>query len=371
LSSALNPIFLDDIRSAVSSTKKSHPNPNYVGNLASLIASPTIYKREALDPKCLVLASEFGTSAPPRRLTLRKINPELWLLLFLVVIAAMLNFLVASQRMALVFYFLPTLYSAYRLGRRHATLTAFASVVLVVLLVYVNPAMFSRHADLPFDARWFDLTVWGGVLMITGYAMGTLYERNQKTLQELENGYDGMLTILQNFLASQKYSEAHAYRIAMCATKIAEATGLDAGSVEDIRIAALLFTVKDLGIANEVLCKAAQVSPQDLQQVLQHHGKSSLKSSVDGLSLRRAIPIFLSERQLRQNGTKPEDASLEVQILVLAEEYEALTNGERGVKMSPSQAGQEVIKRARDRYDSLIIDGFARAFGERAEAAEA
>jgi glucose-6-phosphate-specific signal transduction histidine kinase len=104
----------------------------------------------------------------------RKINPELWLLLFLVVIAAMLNFLVASPRMALVFYFLPTLFSAYHFGRRHATLTAVASVVLVVLLTYFNPAMFTRHVELAFDARWFDLSLWGGVLMVAGYATGTL-----------------------------------------------------------------------------------------------------------------------------------------------------------------------------------------------------
>ena len=142
---------------------------------------------------------------------MRKINPELWLLLFLVLIAAMLNFLVASQKMALVFYFLPTLYSAYHLGRRHATLTALASVVLVVLMASMNPAMFARRVDLPF-ARWFDLAVWGGVLMVSGYATGTLYERNQKTLREMQDGYDGMLVILQNFLANQKYSEAHAYR---------------------------------------------------------------------------------------------------------------------------------------------------------------
>ena len=53
---------------------------------------------------------------------MRKINPELWLVLFLIVIAAVLNFLVASQRMALVFYFLPTLYSALSLWppTRHA-----------------------------------------------------------------------------------------------------------------------------------------------------------------------------------------------------------------------------------------------------------
>jgi hypothetical protein len=302
---------------------------------------------------------------------LHKINPEFLLLLFLVVIAAMLNFLVASQRMALVFYFLPTLYSAYHLGRRHATLTAVASIALVVLLAYTNPAMFSRGVELPFDARWFDLTVWGGVLMVAGYATGTLYERNQKTLHEMEDGYEGMLVILQNFLANQKYSEAHAYRISMCATKIAEAVGLDAGSVEDIRTAALLFNMKELGITNEVLYKAAQVSQEDLQQGLQNRGKSLSKTSATGLLLRRAIAIFLSERQLRQNGTKPDDASLEVQILVLAEEYEALTSGQRGAKMSPSEAEQEVIKRARGRYDSLIVDGFAQAFGGHAAGAGA
>ena len=302
---------------------------------------------------------------------MRKINPELWLLLFLVAIAAMLNFLVASQRMALVFYFLPTLYSAYHFGRRHATLTAVASVGLVVLLACTNPAIFSRRVDLPFDARWFDLTVWGGVLMVAGYATGTLYERNQKTLREMEDGYDGMLVILQNFLANQKYSEAHAYRISMCATKIAEAVGLDAGSVEDIRTAALLFNMKELGISNEVLCKAAQVSQEDLRQGPQKRGKSFSKASAMGSLLRRAIPIFLSERQLRQNGDKPDDASFEVQILVLAEEYEALTSGQRGAKLSPSHAGQEVIKRARGRYDSLIVDGFAKAFGGHAAGAGA
>src|ERR1700758_443347 len=126
-----------------------------------------------------------SSSAPVGGGAVRKINPELWLLLFLVLIAAVLNFLVASQRMALVFYFLPTLYSAYHFGRRHATLTALVSVILVFLLVFTNPTVLTRHVELPF-ARWFDLALWGGVLMVAGYATGTLYERNQKTLREME-----------------------------------------------------------------------------------------------------------------------------------------------------------------------------------------
>jgi HD-GYP domain-containing protein (c-di-GMP phosphodiesterase class II) len=298
----------------------------------------------------------------------RKINPELWLLLFLVVIAAILNFLVASQRIALVFYFLPTLYSAYHFGRRHATLTALASIVLVVLLIYINPALFNRHIDLPFDARYFDLAVWGGVLMVAGYATGTLYELNQKSLREMEDGYEGMLAILQTFLASQKYSATHAYRIALCATKIAEAAGLDPNSMDDIRTAALLFNLKELGITNEVLCKAAQVSEDDLAKK-QRRGTS--KGGVSANAIRRAIPIFLSERQLRQTGGKIEDAELEVQILSLADEYEALISGERGTKLSPSQASQEVIRRATGRYDSMILDGFTKAFTQNATGANA
>lgn len=300
---------------------------------------------------------------------MRKINPELWVLLGLVVIAAMLNFLVASQRMALVFYFLPTLFSAFYLGRRHATLTALASVVIVVLMASINSAMFARRIELPF-AKWLDLAVWGGVLIVAGYATGTLYERNQKTLAEMEEGYDGMLVILQNFLANQKYSDSHAYRISLCATRLAEAVGLDAGTVEDIRNAALLFNMKDLGITNEVLCKAAQVSQEDLKKK-QDRKTDSSRGSATGGSLRRAIPLFLEERNFRQNGGNPEDTSFEVQILVLAEEYEALISGHRGTKVSPSQAGQEVLKRAEKRYDSMIVNAFKTLFGGEAASAKA
>ena len=70
---------------------------------------------------------------------LQKANKELWLVFSLFGIAGVLNLLVSSQHMVLAFYTLPTVFSAYWYGRRHATLTAFASVLLVVLVAYVNP----------------------------------------------------------------------------------------------------------------------------------------------------------------------------------------------------------------------------------------
>jgi len=288
----------------------------------------------------------------------------------LVLIAAMINSLVASQRMALVFYFLPTLYSAYNFGRRHATLTALFSVILVVLLTYLNPAMFSHHIEhLPIDSRWFDLTVWGGILVIAGYAMGTLYERNQKSLHELKDGYDGMLVILQQFLSNQKYSEAHSYRISMYATKIAESLGLDSESTEDVRTAALLRNLSELGIGNEILYKAANLSQEDLEKGVQKRGKTAAK--VMGGSLRRAIPILVGQQQLVRSGSNPADAAIEVQILALAEKFESLISGTSGGKMSPAQAVESIAKGFGTKYDSMIVDAFVKAFGQQAQGAGA
>ncbi|HET7440165.1 MAG TPA: hypothetical protein VFJ47_02600, partial [Terriglobales bacterium] len=250
---------------------------------------------------------------------MRKVNKELWLLLSLVVIAAILNFLVASQRVVLCFFFLPTLYSAYHFGRRHATLTALASVFMVVLLSYSNPTLFNRRIAAPGDSPWFDLSVWGGILVVTGYAMGTLYERNLKSLQELTSSYEGMLAILQKFLNNEKYSQAHAYRVSLYATKIGEALGLDAQSVEDIRTAALLRNVSELGINNEILFKAAHLSEEELEKSVSQGKKTATPATGIGGSLCRVLPIMVAEQKLMKSGANALDAPMEVQVLAVAD----------------------------------------------------
>ena len=301
---------------------------------------------------------------------MRKTNKELLLLLFLVVIAAMIHFLVASQAIALVFYFLPTLYSAYYFGRRHATLTACASVGLVVLLTYLNPAMFTRRAEnLPIDSRWFDVAVWGGVLVVAAYAMGTLYERNQKSLKELKDGYDGMLVILQQFLSNQN-SDADSCRLSSHVIKIADALGLDPESSEDLRTAALLSKVNQIGISNEILYKAANLSEEDLEKGMRKIDDArATNAQLMGGSLRRAIPILVAAQQLNKTEADPADSIVEVQILNLAEKFEALTNAAGLAKMPSSQVVEKIAKESDGKYDSMIVDAFVKAFGQKAQAA--
>ena len=302
---------------------------------------------------------------------MRKTNKELWLLLSLVVIAAMIHFLVASQAMALVFYFLPTLYSAYQFGRRHATLTACASVCLVVLLTYVNPTMFNRRTEyLPLDNRWFDITVWGGVLVVTAYAMGTMYERNQKSLNELKDGYDGMLVILQQFLCNQKNSEADSFRVSTYAARIAAALGLDPESSEDLRTAALLRNVNEIGISNEILYKAANLSQEELERGMRKGDNSgATNAQLMGGSLRRAIPILVAAQQLQVSGGSPADSMIEVQIMNLAEKFDSQVNGPGGAKPTPAQAAEKIAKDAAGDYDSMIVDAFVKAFAPKVQAA--
>jgi len=302
-----------------------------------------------------------------------KITKELLLLLFLVLIAALINHLVASQRMALVFYFLPMLYSAYCFGRRHAVGTACASILLVVGLTLTNPGLMARQGELvlPFDSRWLDLTVWGGVLVIAAYAMGTLYERNQKSMREMKDGYDGMLVLLQQFLTNQKYSEAHSYRISMYATKVAEAMGLDTQSTEDVRMAALLRNVNEMGVTNDILFKAANLSESDVDNLQKENIKADSNARAMSSTLQRAIPIMMTAQQLNKTGASPAETALEVQILTLAEKFDSLISDSRGGKMSPAQAADSIVKGFGAKYDSMVVDAFAKAFGQHAQGAGA
>jgi len=71
---------------------------------------------------------------------LMEVNKELWIVLSMFVIIGAMNYLIASQRILLGLYTLPTLFSAYFFGRRDATLTAFLSVLMVGLAVYYSPS---------------------------------------------------------------------------------------------------------------------------------------------------------------------------------------------------------------------------------------
>jgi putative nucleotidyltransferase with HDIG domain len=300
---------------------------------------------------------------------LEEVNKELWLLLSLFGICLLLNLVVDGQRMVLSFYTLPTLGSAYLYGRRHATLTAFGSVLLVCLMTWYNPVLLAAAGGgfTVASARWLDIVVWGGVLMVTGYSMGTLHEHSSKQIDELRQTYHGVLMILRHFIAKDSYTENHSYRVSVYAAMIASQLDLPPGRVEDVRAAALLHDIGKLDISRDLLYKAARLTEEEYKHMQEHVSKGvSILEPVGG-SLRRVIPIVLSHHDKFDgsgyNPARGEEIPLEARIISVADVYDSLTSDRPYRKaMSPFDAKEIIVKGSGTDFDPAVVRAFVEAF---------
>ena len=299
--------------------------------------------------------------------SLERVNKELWLILSMFIIAMILNFIVDAQRMMVSFYTLPTLGSAYLYGRRHATFTAFASVLLVVLLT-LSPSTLGRAAGEPVTlGTWLDLSAWGGILVVTGYLMGSLYEHKNLQLGELRETYNGVLTLLQHFISKDEYTEHHSYRVSVYASRIAAHLRLSADRIEDVRAAGLLHDIGKLDISRDLLYKAAQFTPEEYHEMQTHVDKGVAMLETVGGSLRRVIPIVLSHHDKFDGSgyhtTRGGEIPLEARIISVADVYDSLTSDRPYRKaMSPFEAKDILLKGRGTDFDPYVVDAFVEAF---------
>ena len=302
---------------------------------------------------------------------MNKIFKESILLLSLFMIAAMVQFFAQSLPMALCFYFMPTLYSAYFFGRRHATLTAFACVFLVVLLDFLNNIMPAhRTLTLPGE-RLFNFAIWAGVLAVTGYVMGTLYERKEAMTSDIRESFSGLLLVLQHFMANEKVGSGESQRIVEASAKMAEAMGLGSDRVELVRSAVLLRDLSKLGLSNDILYKAADMSRDEVVASFRKPRKADPRTQAVGNSLRRVIPIIVAQQIVEDQGARSINIPIEAHILAVADAYQKLISGAGGKSMSPHQAEQEILAESGKRFHSGVVEAFGKVIVDRARGAGA
>ena len=299
-----------------------------------------------------------------------KLTKELVLLLSLFLIAAMLQTFAQSLPMALCFYFLPTLYSAYYFGRRHATLTAFACVFLVVPLDFANRLMPAHRTVALPQEHIFNFAIWAGVLAVTGYAMGTLYERAHGMTADLRDSFGSLLLVLQHFIANEKHSNTETQRVVDASVKIAEAMGLGSDRIDLLRSAVLLRDLSGLGISNDILYKAADVTHAEVLASFRKSHKPDARAQAVGVSVRRVVPIIVAEQILQDQGARTVNVPIEAHILAIADTYQKLTSSAYGIPLSPQQAEQEIIAGAGEKFNAGVVEAFVKAF-ERAHGAGA
>ena len=320
-----------------------------------------------MEPFSAVSELAVSTAArPPARILrrLEQVNKEVWLLLTMFVIIALMNYLVASQRVLLGLYSLPTIVSAYWYGRRHATLTALASVLLVTGMVYRRPVITDSGLSV---CGWYDLVAWGGILIIAAYTMGTLYERNRTRIAELRATYQGLIVILRHFISKDSYTENHCYRVAVYAVTIARYLGCSAVQTEDIRAAALLHDVGKLDISRELLYKASQLTDEEYAHMQRHVDRGVQMVAPVERPLGRVIPIILAHHE-RYDGSGYHQAAatqipVEARIIAVADVYDALTSDRPYRKaMSPYEARTIIEQGSGTDFDPVVVQAFLRGF---------
>ena len=310
-------------------------------------------------------SSDLGSTFSLR---LAKVNQELWLVLSLFIIAGLINWLVASHRLMVGFYTLPTLFSAYVYGRRHAVLTASASIFIVVVLVLTNKNLFasSNQFGSEYD-QWAELATWAGLLLVTAYSMGTLYERKQRHLVELRQTYFGLLTILQQFISNDKHAHNHSYRVAFYAASIAHRMGFDEDRIDDIRAAALLHDVGKLEASRALLHRAASLTSEEGMETRKDVHKGFAMLEPVGGSLRRVLPIILAHQDKYDgSGDRPnkgDEISVEARVLAVADAYDTLTSDRPYRRaVSPFEAKELIVTGAGTSFDPKIVGAFVDAF---------
>lgn len=264
-----------------------------------------------------------------------EVNKEWWVLLSLVVIAAVLNLLSQRNEMLLGLFTLPTLFSAYFYGRRHATLTACASVLIVVTGYFLGtPTWLSQ-------SRWYEVTVWGALLVVTGYSVGTLF-------RELHETYVGILLILEHLISRDGMAQDHALRVSAFAKAIAEEMDLDDKLVDDIRTTALLHDIAKLGISREIMNKTAQITMESADAP---DGKKALSL------LKRIVPILIASQFSQQRDT--EQNRLAAQIIAVADEFELLTSDRDGRSPLASATATKILTRnLQSKCEPKVLDAF-------------
>ncbi len=312
--------------------------------------------------------STITTPRPSLADRFAEVNKELWLILSMMAIAAVMNYVMTGRHMLLGLYTVPTLFSAYFYGRRHAVLTSFASIFLVGLLSHFNPGIFVEVENTPLVARhWYDTLAWAGILLVTAYAMGTLYERHESKQRELRETYHGVLLILRQFVSKDKYTENHCYRVSVYAAKIASYLRLSADQIDDVRAASLLHDIGKLETSRQLLYKAARLSTDEMVEIRKHaDGGVRLLEPVGG-SLRRILPIILAHHDKYDgSGYHPasgEDIPLEARVITVADVFDSLTSDRPYRKaMSPFDAKEIIAKGSGTEFDPSVVQAFLSAF---------
>jgi len=282
------------------------------------------------------------------------------------------TYLIEEKLIILNFYYLPVLVAGYFLGRRMGVLAAIFSILAVLICILIFPQRFLDGKEALKGVA--QLTSWGGFLILSSIAVGTLYEQNEQRLKELENAYIGVLEILSKYLEStDRYTKGHSVRVSELATEIGIAMELPRSEVENIRVAGLLHDIGKIEISGEILSKAAELSAEEKELMDLHTVKGAYILSAVGSVLKEVVPIVIAHHKyfvdtFEENNGDTMKIPLGARVVAVADAFDAMTTDRPYRKgMPPWDALNELVSKAGKQFDPEVVRAFKRVVSEKME----
>ncbi len=295
------------------------------------------------------------------------------ILVVIILLAAFMGtYFVEEKFIILNFYYLPVLTAGYFLGRRMGLLTAVFSILVVVISALLFSQSFLGKQE--FVNTLIQLMSWGGFLILASVAVGTLYEQNERRLQDLRDAYVGILEILSKYLEStDRYTKGHSVRVSEWAMEIAVAMGLHRREVENIRVGGLLHDIGKIEVSGEILRKAAELSSEEKELLDEHTVKGAYILTAVGSVLKEVVPIVISHHKyfmstIDGSGQELAKIPLGSRILAVADAFDAMTTDRPYRKgMPPWEALEEIVNKAGKQFDPEVVEAFKRVIKEKLE----
>ena len=179
--------------------------------------------------------------------------------------------------------------------------------------------------------RLFNFAIWAGILAVTGYVMGTLYERKQAMTTDIRESFSGLLLVLQHFMANEKLGVGENQRVVEASTRMAEAMGLGSDRVELLRSAVLLRDLSKLGITQRHSLQGRRYEPRRSGGEFPQASEEPMRApKPPGNTLRRVIPIIVAQQIVQDQGARSVNVPVEAHILAVADAYQKLISGVDG-----------------------------------------
>lgn len=288
------------------------------------------------------------------------------------VVAFLGTYLVEEVSLIFNFYYLPVLVASYFLGRRIGILVALLSIIDVMICAMLFPQRFFGG-----QVIWHSivkLSSWSIFLFLASVTVGTLYEQNERRLEDLKKAYIGIIEILAKYLEStDRYTKGHSVRVSELSMEIAIAMELPRVQVDNIRAAGLLHDIGKIEISADVLGKAAALTTEEKELMDSHAVKGAyILTSVGGV-LKEVVPIVIAHHKyfmdtIDGNERDTRKIPLGARIVAVADSFDAMTTDRPYRKgMQPWNAVEEIVAKSGKQFDPEVVNAFKRVVSQKME----